>query len=127
MSGDVAISLMLAVPDAPAAAAWYMESLGANELWSLGSVIGLKVEGAPFFLAEPEGNGWSSPSDVGTTTVRVEIFVDDPDSLVARAVTAGADGTPSYPERDPAGMIASGPETSGADMSGLPRGCSGPV
>jgi len=102
MSGDVAISLMLTVPDAPAAAAWYMEALGANELWSLGSVIGLEVEGAPFFLAEPEGNGWSSPSDVGTTTVRVEIFVDDPDSLVARAMTAGADGTPSYPERDPA-------------------------
>jgi PhnB protein len=93
MSGDIAISLMLAVPDAPTAAAWYREALGANELWSLGSVIGLEVEGAPFFLAEPEGNGWSSPSDVGTTTVRVEVFVDDPDSLVARAVAAGADGS----------------------------------
>jgi len=93
MSGDVAISLMLGVPDAPAAAAWYMEALGASELWSLGSVIGLEVEGAPFFLAEPEGNGWSSPSDVRTTTVRVEVFVDDPDRFVARAVAAGADGS----------------------------------
>jgi len=93
MSGGVAISLMLAVPDASAAAAWYADALGANELWNLGSVIGLEVEGAPFFLAEPEGNGWSSPSDVGTTTVRVEVFVDDPDSLVARAVAAGADGS----------------------------------
>jgi uncharacterized glyoxalase superfamily protein PhnB len=96
MVGEVAISVMLAVPDAPAAAAWYAEALGANELWSLGSVVGLEVEGAPFFLAEPESNGWSNPSDVGTTTVRVEVFVDNPDGFVARAVAAGADGS-----RDP--------------------------
>ncbi len=38
------ISLMLAVPDAPAAVAWYKQALGATELWSLGSVIGLEVE-----------------------------------------------------------------------------------
>jgi PhnB protein len=93
MAADIAISLMLAVPDAPAAAAWYTEALGATELWNLGSVIGLEVGGAPLFLAEPENNGWISPSDVGTTTVRVEVFVDDPDSFVARAVAAGADGS----------------------------------
>jgi PhnB protein len=93
MSGHIAISVMLAVPDAPAAAAWYGEALGATELWNLGSVIGLEVEGAPFFLGEPERNGWSSPSEIGITTVRVEVFVDDPDRLVARAVAAGADGS----------------------------------
>jgi uncharacterized glyoxalase superfamily protein PhnB len=90
------ISLMLAVPDAPKAAAWYAKALGAVELWNLGSVIGLDVGGAPLFLGEPENNGWSEPSSIGTTTVRVEVFVDDPDSFVARAVAAGADGT-----RDP--------------------------
>ncbi len=90
------ISLMLAVPDAPAAADWYRRALAATELWSLGSVVGLEVEGAPFFLAEPENNGWDSPTDIGTTTVRVEVFVDDPDGFVARAVEAGADGS-----RDP--------------------------
>jgi PhnB protein len=93
------LSLMLAVPDAPTAAAWYRDALGARQLWSRGSVVGLEVDGAPFFLAEPAGNGWSNPSDVGTTTVRVEVFVDDPDGFVARAVAAGADGS-GDPVRD---------------------------
>jgi PhnB protein len=55
------ISLMLAVPDAPKAAAWYKEALGATELWNLGSVIGLEIAGAPFFVGEPANNGWESP------------------------------------------------------------------
>jgi PhnB protein len=90
------ISVMLAVPDAGAAAAWYAEALGATELWNLGSVIGLDVAGAPLFLGEPAGNGWSHPMAAGTRTVRIEVFVDDPDAFVARAVAAGADGS-----RDP--------------------------
>ena len=84
------ISLMLAVPDAGTASAWYQRALGATELWNLGSVIGLEVDGAPFFLAQPENNGWESPAALGTTTVRVEVFVDDPDSFVAGAAAAGA-------------------------------------
>jgi uncharacterized glyoxalase superfamily protein PhnB len=87
------ISLMLAVPDAAAATAWYEEALGATQLWNMGSVVGLSVDGAAFFLGEPENNGWSTPTDAGTRTVRVEVFVDDPDGFVARAVAAGADGT----------------------------------
>jgi len=86
------ISLMLAVPDATAASAWYQDALGAEELWNLGSVVGLHIDGAPFFLAEPAANGWECPSALGTTTVRVEVFVDDPDGFIARAVQAGADG-----------------------------------
>src|SRR4051794_35414527 len=88
------ISLMLAVPDAGAAADWYRRALGATELWNLGSVVGLEIAGAPLFLAEPENNGWASPVDVGTTTVRVEVFVDDPDTFVRRALDAGANGRP---------------------------------
>jgi uncharacterized glyoxalase superfamily protein PhnB len=84
------ISLMLAVPDAGAASAWYQRALGATELWNLGSVIGFEVDGAPFFLAQPENNRWDSPVELGTTTVRIEVFVDDPDSFVDRAVAAGA-------------------------------------
>jgi len=61
---------MLAVPDAPAAVAWYKQALGATELWSLGSVVGMEIEGAPFFLAQPAKNGWNSPQEIGTTTVR---------------------------------------------------------
>jgi uncharacterized glyoxalase superfamily protein PhnB len=86
------ISLMLAVPDAQAAAAWYEEAMGAERLWDLGSVIGLAIGGAPLFLGQPERNRWANPADLGSTSVRVEVFVDDPDAFVAAAVAAGADG-----------------------------------
>lgn len=81
-----------AVPDATAAARWYADALGATELWDLGGVVGLSVGGAPFFLGEPKGNGWDTPAALGSRTVRVELFVDDPDAVFARAVAAGADG-----------------------------------
>jgi PhnB protein len=87
------ISLMLAVDDAPQAAEWYRRALGAAELWSLGSVVGLEIDGAPLFLHEPTDTGFVSPTAAGGTTVRVEVFVDDPDAFVRRAVEAGAEGS----------------------------------
>jgi PhnB protein len=87
------ISVMLAVADAATAARWYSKALGATELWNLGGVVGLAVAGAPFFLGEPENNGWDIPASLGSRTVRVEVFVDDPDSFIERAVAAGADGS----------------------------------
>ena len=87
------ISVMLAVPDAAAAARWYAQALGATELWNLGGVVGLTVAGAPFFLGEPENNGWDTPATLGSRTVRVEVFVDDPGGFIDRAVAAGADGS----------------------------------
>lgn len=87
------LSLMLAVPDAPAAAEWYRRALGARELWNLGSVVGLEIEGAPFFIGEPARNGWESPQTLGITTFRVEVFCDNPDAFIARAVEAGANGS----------------------------------
>jgi len=81
---------MLAVEDAPAAAHWYISALGASELWSLGSVIGLDCGGAPFILHEPTTEGFSSPAAVGQTTVRVEVFTNDPDGFVQKAIAAGA-------------------------------------
>ena len=92
-TGGAAISLMLAVPDATAAAKWYGEALGATELWNLGGVVGLTVQGAPFFLGEPANNGWDTPGTLGSRTVRVEVFVRDPDTFIERAVAAGADGS----------------------------------
>lgn len=86
------ISLMLAVPDTPAAVDWYKEALGARVLWSLGSVAGLEIDGAPFFLHQPVKNGFDNPKEIGTTTVRVEVFVDEPDGVIARAIEAGATG-----------------------------------
>jgi PhnB protein len=87
------ITVMLAVDDASAAARWYADALGATELWNLGSVVGLSVEGAPFFLGEPANNRWDTPEALGSRTVRVEVFVDDPDAFIGRAVAAGADGS----------------------------------
>jgi uncharacterized glyoxalase superfamily protein PhnB len=91
-SASMAISVMLAVPDAAAASTWYQAALSAVELWNVGSVVGLKVGGAAFFIAEPEGNGWATPAHAGCPTSRVEVFCDDPDAFVERAVRAGADG-----------------------------------
>jgi PhnB protein len=87
------ISVMLAVADAPDAVAWYTRALGARVLWSLGSVAGLELSGAPFFVGEPAANGWESPAVLGTTSARVEVFCDDPDGLIARALAAGATGS----------------------------------
>jgi PhnB protein len=56
-------------------------------------VIGLEVDGAPLFLHEPTSRGIVSPPPTGETTVRVEVFVDDPDAFVRRAIDAGADGS----------------------------------
>lgn len=86
------ISVMLAVVDTPAAVEWYTRALGATVLWSLGSVAGLEIDGAPFFLGEPANNGWESPSKLGITSTRVEVFCDDPDAFIAGALEAGAAG-----------------------------------
>jgi PhnB protein len=91
------ISLMLIVPDADGAIAWYKHALGAGELWNLGGVAGLELGGAPFFLHEtnPANDTEAGPAVLGGTSVRVEVFVEDPDALIERAVTAGAIAHPS--------------------------------
>ena len=90
---SLVISVMLAVTDAPAALAWYEKALGAAVLWSLGSVAGMEIGGAAFFIGEPASNGWESPEKLGITSTRVEVFCDDPDTFIARAVQAGANGS----------------------------------
>jgi len=86
------ISIMLAVENATQAIKWYKEALGAKELWNLGSVVGLSIAGAPIFVGEPANNGWESPTQLGITSARVEVFCDDPDTFIEKAVTAGANG-----------------------------------
>ena len=89
---SASISVMLIVPDADAAVAWYSDALGAIELWNLGGVAGLEVEGAPFFLHEvnPKNPSENSPDRLGVTSTRIELFVDDPDRFMERAIAAGA-------------------------------------
>jgi PhnB protein len=91
------ISVMLIVPDAEAAIAWYYDALGAEVMWNLGGVAGLHIAGAPFFLHEvnPGNPNETSPDQAGVTSVRIELFVDDPDAFVQRALAAGA--TPGSP------------------------------
>ena len=83
-SGPV-ISVMLIVPDAAAALAWYKTALGATELWDLGGVAGLEIGGAAFFLHEvnPKNPAETSPGQAGVTSTRIEVFVDDPDGFTA--------------------------------------------
>ena len=81
------LSVMLIVSDAVAAVGWYKAALGASELWDLGGVAGLHVQGAPFFVHEavPGKTKEPSPSDVGLTTTRIELFVEEPGHFIDRA------------------------------------------
>ncbi|MBS3939660.1 MAG: VOC family protein [Actinobacteria bacterium] len=87
-----ALSVMLIVPDAAAAVSWYARALGAEPLWDLGGVAGLHVQGAPFFLHEtvPGKKREQSPTAVGATTTRIELFLDAPHELIDRAAQQGA-------------------------------------
>jgi uncharacterized glyoxalase superfamily protein PhnB len=88
------ISPMLAVGDGNAAIAFYQAAFGATVMWSLGSehvVAGLSIDGAEFFLAsESPAYGTRNPASAGFTTVRIELFVDDPIAVHQRALAAGA-------------------------------------
>ena len=86
------ISPMLAVSDGKAAIEFYKAAFGATVLWSLDdAVAGLSIGGAPFFLAEESPpHGTRSPASGGYTTVRIELFVDDPLTVYRQALAAGA-------------------------------------
>lgn len=89
------ISPMLAVTDGSAAIEFYKAAFGAELLWKLGEgpdiVAGLSIDGAEFFLAyEAPQYGTRGPSGVGFTTVRIELFVDDPVAAQGKAIAAGA-------------------------------------
>lgn len=88
------ISPMLAVSDGNAAVAFYEAAFGATVRWRLPGghmVAGLSIDGAEFFLAhESPPYGTRSPDSAGFTTVRIELFVDDPISVHRRALAAGA-------------------------------------
>jgi PhnB protein len=89
------ISPMLAVSDGNTAIEFYKAAFGATVLWHLNGgghvVAGLSIDGAEFFLAqESPPHGTRGPASVGFTTVRIELFVDDPAAVHHRAVAAGA-------------------------------------
>ena len=119
------ISLMLAVPDAPAAEPVGKPSTflrtksqskrtgsGAGPSGSFGGGIEGRAEdvlvltpfpnlpdvltmknGRKVTTPEPERNGWETPEKLGAPSARVEVFCDDPDAFIARALAAGANGS----------------------------------
>ncbi|HUN86496.1 MAG TPA: VOC family protein [Terracidiphilus sp.] len=89
------ISPMLAVSDGSVAIIFYKAAFNAQVRWQLGTgpdiVAGLAIHGAPFFLAhESPEYGTRDPGAVGHTTVRIELFVDDPVEVQRQALAAGA-------------------------------------
>ena len=91
----VAIAPMLAVSHGEAAIDFYRSAFDANVLWKLGEgadiVAGLEIGGAAFFLAyEAPQYGTRAPDLAGLTTVRIELFVDDPVAVQRKAMLAGA-------------------------------------
>jgi PhnB protein len=88
------IAVMLAVADAQGAVEFYKKAFGAEVYWTVGGdghmVAGMAIDGARFFLAtESPEFGTRGPSGAGFTTVRIELFVDDPVAVHAKAIAAG--------------------------------------
>jgi PhnB protein len=90
------IKPILSVRNGAAAIEFYCKAFGAVELMRVsdpgGAVVAeLSVDGSRFFLADesPE-NGNFSPETIGGNSVRMELSVDDPDAVFARALAAGA-------------------------------------
>ena len=83
---------MLAVTDPGAAIDFYQRAFGASVDWHLDRVIaGMRIDSAPFYLADQSPEfGTRGPSSAGFTTVRIELFVDDPVAVHSRAIAAGA-------------------------------------
>ncbi|HEX9411251.1 MAG TPA: VOC family protein [Actinomycetota bacterium] len=87
------IAPWLSVKNATEALAYYRAAFGAIELERLEDEAGdvvvarLSIEGAGFWIqTDPD----SSPEALNGRSVRMILTVDDPDSVFARAVAAGA-------------------------------------
>jgi len=87
------IAPWLSVKNATDALAFYTAAFGAAELerhedeGGHVAVAHLSIEGADFWIqADPD----SSPDAINGMSVRMILTVDDPDSIYARAVAAGA-------------------------------------
>lgn len=88
----------LAVRRGRAAVEFYVAAFGAVEVYRVGGTDGhedvvsqLSIGTASFWVSDespPHGN--FSPESLGGGTVRMLLVVDDPDSVVERAVAAGA-------------------------------------
>ena len=87
------IAPWLSVQNATRALAYYVAAFGAVELERLEDDAGevvvaqLSIDGAEFWI---QGDADSNPEVVNGNSVRMILTVDDPDSVFARAIAAGA-------------------------------------
>lgn len=99
-----AIAPLLSVRRGASAIEFYQRALGATELLRVtddtgGVVAWLSVDGAEFWLAdESRTHSNFSPESLGGSSVRMVLIVEDPDTVFARAIAAGA--TVVYPVND---------------------------
>ena len=99
MSDEAAIKIMpmLSLRDAARASEFYQRAFGARELSRVtspeGRVVALLAIGDAEFGAVDEAPqvGNLSPETLGGTSVRISLYVADPDAVAQRAVDAGAE------------------------------------
>jgi len=92
------VQAQLSVRDGRAAVEFYKAAFGAVEVFRLGGdddleeVVAQLAVGDSLFWVEDESpdHGNFSPRSVGGATARMLLIVDDPDAVVAGAVSAGA-------------------------------------
>src|SRR5207244_10987386 len=94
----------LSVRNGARAVEFYKRAFGATELSRItrpdGALVAeMSIDGARFFVADesPEHRNFS-PESLGGSSVRIDLFVVDPDALQRRAVGAGA--TEVFPGAD---------------------------
>lgn len=101
---------MLTVRDAAKAIEFYGRAFGAREVAPpvrspSGQIVAqLAIDGQRFFVVDENPAAYNvSPTTLNGTSVRLNLVVDDPDAVAARAVAAGA--TVVFPIADqPYGM-----------------------
>jgi PhnB protein len=98
------ITPLLTVDDANAAVEYYKRAFDAAEVRRHDAgeqriVVEMKVGEAPFLVVDENPSAFNhSPRSLGGTSVRVDVRVDDPDAVFARAVDAG--GKELFPMAD---------------------------
>ena len=113
---------MLTVADALAAMDFYRDAFGAVEQSRFTSPSGHVVaepaiDGHRFFVVDENPEAFNvGPRSLDATTVRMNLIVDDPDAMAARAVGAGARRSCRSP---------TSPTAFGRDESPTPRAITG--
>jgi PhnB protein len=93
---ETRITPFLTVRNAAAAIEFYEQAFGAQERQRFTTPAGqivaeLEIDGARFFVVDENPEAFNlSPDSLGGTSVRIDLFVNDPDGVAKRAVAAGA-------------------------------------